>query len=101
MRNELCECSDGGCLCCHGQCSNQSTVVLYRIDMEDKSGVAFCDGCADDAMESGVFGGAPAWDGDVGDDDDALDLSDLADDAEAIEAIDDAWEEGFEEAEQA
>ena len=28
---------------------------LYRCDMEDNTGVAFCGDCASDAMESGVF----------------------------------------------
>lgn len=28
---------------------------LYRVDMDDESGTLFCEHCAEDAMESGVF----------------------------------------------
>ena len=66
-----CECSDPGCPCCHGQCGREATSILYRVDMQDESGVAFCPGCGDDAMESGVFGDRYSadvdedWDDDV------------------------------------
>lgn len=30
---------------------------LYRVDMEDRTGTAFCDLCANDAEESGLFSG--------------------------------------------
>ncbi len=53
---EACECNDH--LCPNhegGDCQDEGCMVLYRIDMEDLTGVMFCDVCADDAMESGVF----------------------------------------------
>lgn len=56
-----CECSDPGCPVHIGEnCQNWSIPeepgeILYRVDMEDKTGVAFCQDCADDAMESGLF----------------------------------------------
>jgi hypothetical protein len=50
-----CECSDPGCPCCHGHCERKATTVLCRSDMEDETGTAMCEGCAGDALESGVF----------------------------------------------
>ncbi len=52
-----CECSDPGCPVHQGvaQCLIPASMVLYRVDMEDVTGTAFCDGCGDDAMDSGVF----------------------------------------------
>ena len=55
-----CECCDTECPECrglHGRDGAQveTDSILYRIDMEDISGVAFCTECADDAMESGLF----------------------------------------------
>lgn len=50
-----CECADGGCPVCHGACKKCSSVILYRVDMEDRTGTAFCEQCAEDAMESGLF----------------------------------------------
>lgn len=52
-----CECSDSGCPAHSGKnrCSHQATIVLYRSDMEDRTGTAFCDKCAEDALDSGVF----------------------------------------------
>jgi hypothetical protein len=29
--------------------------LLFRVDMEDTTGMAFCEGCADDAIKSGLF----------------------------------------------
>jgi hypothetical protein len=52
---QRCECADGGCPCCHGNCEREATVVLYRADMEDATGTPLCEGCADDAMDSGLF----------------------------------------------
>lgn len=52
----LCECADGKCPVHTGHdCTALSTCTLYRSDMDDKSGVRFCEACAADAMESGVF----------------------------------------------
>ena len=53
-----CECSDSGCKAHLGapHCSRPIAETLYRSDMEDNTGVAFCAECASDAMESGVFG---------------------------------------------
>lgn len=51
----LCECADTSCQC-SGQCTNEGTIVLYRVDTEDDViGVRFCNTCADDALESGIF----------------------------------------------
>lgn len=51
----LCHCSDPGCRACGGECGCDSTTTLYRVDMDDETGTPFCDGCAEDAMESGLF----------------------------------------------
>ena len=51
----LCECSDKQCPACKGKCKRIARTVLYRVDMEDVTGTAFCNMCADDAMESGLF----------------------------------------------
>ena len=59
-----CECADPGCPCCAGTHRNAreewtnhaiATMHLFRIDMEDESGVYFCDYCGEDALDSGVF----------------------------------------------
>lgn len=53
-KGQPCECSDPGCPACHGHCSKPSTTGLTRIDMGGGK-IWMCDGCADDAYESGVF----------------------------------------------
>lgn len=52
-----CECGDHGCPVhkSHSRCPNRASTILYRSDMDDQTGTAMCDKCADDAMESGVF----------------------------------------------
>jgi len=52
-----CECSDKGCKAHEGipSCESVYTVALYRIDMQDETGTLFCDSCAEDAMDSGLF----------------------------------------------
>src|SRR6266516_83706 len=52
-----CECTDAGCKAHRdvAECSKPVYETLYRCDMEDNTGVAFCGDCASDAMESGVF----------------------------------------------
>lgn len=52
-----CECSDPGCPVHMGKsnCIKYAYVILYRVDMEDNSGTAMCEECADDAMMSGLF----------------------------------------------
>ncbi len=52
---ERCECSDGECPNCNGDCEALASVVLFRVDMEDLTGTHFCEGCADAAMDSGLF----------------------------------------------
>lgn len=54
-----CECSDPGCPVHNGRssCNKVAKQCLVRVDMEDKTGTLFCFDCAEDAMESGVFGG--------------------------------------------
>jgi len=54
-RNDWCECGDPGCPCCHGYCTQRARTTLFRVDIDDNSGIAFCLGCARDALESGVF----------------------------------------------
>lgn len=52
-----CECTDPGCPVEHGaECSRIATGICHRSDMEDLTGVAFCDDCMADAIDSGVFG---------------------------------------------
>ena len=51
----LCECTDGGCPCCHGECEAVGVATLYRCDMADETGTLFCEGCSADALEAGVF----------------------------------------------
>jgi hypothetical protein len=56
LGDDRCECVDTGCPANHSnQCPNIATVTLWRVDMEDITGTRFCDECADDAMESGLF----------------------------------------------
>lgn len=55
-----CECADAMCPVHRGEScqwsgGKPSTTILYRVDMEDRTGTLFCEGCADDAMESGLF----------------------------------------------
>jgi len=52
-----CECTDPGCPQHEGvaQCLVPASCILRRVDMDDVTGTAFCDGCAEDAMASGVF----------------------------------------------
>jgi len=52
---EPCECTDPGCPCCRGTCKEPAALTAYRVDMEDATGVAFCECCGADALESGVF----------------------------------------------
>jgi hypothetical protein len=59
-----CECSYPGCPAHKGQseCPNRASVTVRRLDMGDgQTGFAFCEACADDALDSGVFD-APDWD---------------------------------------
>lgn len=64
INKSKCECSDPGCkhvkmlhnyYGLSSQCDKKADVQLFRSDMEDRAGVLFCDECASDAMESGVF----------------------------------------------
>lgn len=51
-----CECMDPGCPQDHGDsCQHSATMIVTRNDMDDESGVAMCDSCGIDALESGVF----------------------------------------------
>ena len=51
----LCECSDCQCGHCAGRCVETADYTLYRVDMADYTGTAFCEGCAADAIESGLY----------------------------------------------
>ena len=50
-----CQCSDPMCPVCSGKCAQVATQMLCRVDMSDAYDLPMCDGCADDALESGVF----------------------------------------------
>ena len=52
-----CECCDPGCpVHPGGSCQNMTrTKLIYRVDMEDRTGTAMCPRCLTDAMNSGVF----------------------------------------------
>lgn len=52
-----CECADKGCPVHKGtsKCTNKATTNLRRVDMDDVSGTMFCEACAEDALESGLF----------------------------------------------
>ena len=53
--NKICQCADPLCPVCTGKCHNRATETLYRVDMEDETGTAFCYACASDAYDSGLF----------------------------------------------
>lgn len=56
MAEDTCECFDTQCPIHPGQpCHDEAVTTLYRIDMMDRSGTRFCEGCAEDAMGSGLF----------------------------------------------
>ena len=52
-----CECGDTACPVGHARhgCTEEALNILYRIDMADETGTAFCHGCGDDAYDSGLF----------------------------------------------
>lgn len=52
-----CECSDPGCPVHKGRdCDHvERGRVLYRVDMEDRTGTYFCPACQEDAYDSGLF----------------------------------------------
>jgi hypothetical protein len=52
----VCKCADAGCPVHTGKtaCGGKATVVLVRVDM-DNARVLFCQECAEDALQSGVF----------------------------------------------
>lgn len=52
---DRCECGNRACPSCHGQCCRWAVMTLYRVDMQDEGGTAMCDGCGEDALESGLF----------------------------------------------
>jgi len=57
-RQTRCECADRLCPAEHnGQshCRVLARIVLYRVDMDDRTGTAFCYPCADDSIASGLF----------------------------------------------
>lgn len=60
-RPQPCECADPGCPVHEGSsaCKHPGVLILYRVDMHDETGTAFCNDCADDAERSGLFGQHP------------------------------------------
>lgn len=61
INQRKCECSDPSCQIPHGatMCRATMPTTLYRVDMEDRTGVDMCEGCAIDAMETGLFSDEP------------------------------------------
>lgn len=55
--NQRCECYDNLCPVHRGRngCNRKVTDQLWRVDMDDITGVLFCEHCASDAMNSGLF----------------------------------------------
>lgn len=53
-REAACECMDKGCPC-DGDCREQATETVFRVDMEDDTGTKMCGTCADDAHLTGLF----------------------------------------------
>jgi len=57
----VCQCCDRGCPIHSGKsaCDKKASTVAVRIDMDNgtgmDTGMPMCEGCATDAMESGVF----------------------------------------------
>lgn len=57
MKTIMCECCDPGCPV-HSEinhCTNKAKREIERIDMVDAGSMVFCNICADDAFESGLF----------------------------------------------
>lgn len=63
MSTKLCQCADSGCPVHTGvpHCAHASLTTVYRVDMDDKTGTAMCEECANDAMASGVFDTDDEW----------------------------------------
>jgi len=57
MAKALCECSDPGCPVHFGSstCPHTQQCVVFRVDMEDETGIEMCELCAEDALSSGCF----------------------------------------------
>lgn len=51
----VCECTDRECISCHGRCDDAAIAEYARVDTTDSSGVMFCEGCADDACDTGLY----------------------------------------------
>lgn len=65
-QSEPCCCADASCTYCHGNCTTDAAVRLYRLDTQDFSGLPFCDGCAADALGYGCFTTDPGEEPDDG-----------------------------------
>ena len=54
---DACECIDANCPAHEGihHCDVNGTTVLYRIDMEDRTGTLFCEACTEDALGAQVY----------------------------------------------
>lgn len=53
---KVCQDSDPGCPHHKGaNCVNKATMTVYRIDMEDWTGIAVCHWCAEDMLNAGTF----------------------------------------------
>ena len=56
----VCECSDPGCRACRGECTESATVECWPVECWPKEfevfiSAKFCSGCADDALDSGLW----------------------------------------------
>jgi hypothetical protein len=62
-----CNCSDRWCHAHRGTsaCAGRGNTILYRVDMNDLTGTVFCDDCASDALDSGLFTDEPPFDEDA------------------------------------
>jgi len=57
-----CKCADPGCgQCCGGRKPHSPgrPTRVYRVDMDDTTGSLFCSGCAQDALDCGMFSSQP------------------------------------------
>ena len=55
--DSTCECADPGCPAHKGvsDCAAKTACVLFRVDMDDETGTAMCEACAEDALKYDVF----------------------------------------------
>ena len=52
----ICLCRDASCEACHGKCTNFATYALANDLRPEVYNKPMCDGCAEDALNTGLFG---------------------------------------------